>query len=183
MSSISKKLYSYRNVLQTFFNLIQNVKNGVLKYILTVLGKKSDTETVTCDHLQSREPWYVVRSSVPVHILIPSPTLWSCSKQSAANDAGISVGVPFRLYLSISIGGGQFFKFNKEPTKPQHSMPHTFGPLGEVCLDNSFFLGSSVARWPKFRPKSSKRACWKKLCPNVGRILPKVAEKGPENIF
>jgi hypothetical protein len=43
---------------------------------------------------------------------------------------------------------------------------------------------SSVVRWPKFRPKSSKEAGENKvgrknLCSNFGRILPKVAEKGP----
>jgi hypothetical protein len=48
--------------------------------------------------------------------------------------------------------------------------------------------GDSVARWPKFRPKSSigagtKRVGRKNSWQNFGRILPKVAEKGPKKIF
>jgi hypothetical protein len=43
---------------------------------------------------------------------------------------------------------------------------------------------SSIARWPKFRPKSSKGAGEKKLAGRFcDRILPEVAEKGPKNIF
>jgi hypothetical protein len=43
-------------------------------------------------------------------------------------------------------------------------------------------INSSVARWPEFRPKSSKEAGGKKvgrknLWPNFGRILPTVKEK------
>jgi hypothetical protein len=50
----------------------------------------------------------------------------------------------------------------------------------------------SVARWRKFRPKSSKGAGNKKswpeefmaeFWPNFGRILAKVVEKGPKKIF
>jgi hypothetical protein len=49
-------------------------------------------------------------------------------------------------------------------------------------------VGGSVARWPKFRPKSSKGAGKKRVgrkssWPNSGRFLPKVAVKGPKNIF
>ncbi len=46
----------------------------------------------------------------------------------------------------------------------------------------------SVARWPKFRPENSKGAektkfGRKKSWPNFGRILSKMAEKGPEKMF
>jgi hypothetical protein len=47
--------------------------------------------------------------------------------------------------------------------------------------------GTSVARWPKFRQKAQKergkKVGRKNLWPNVGQILPKVAEKGPKKIF
>ncbi len=47
---------------------------------------------------------------------------------------------------------------------------------------------NSVAKWPKFRPRSSKGprkniVGRKNLWTNFGRILPKVAKKGPKNIF
>jgi hypothetical protein len=40
-----------------------------------------------------------------------------------------------------------------------------------------------VARWPKFRPKGSKKPGKNKIGRICGRILPKVTEKGLENIF
>jgi hypothetical protein len=73
--------------------------------------------------------------------------------------------------------------------------------IGENCKKNYIFLDTSrrpykyqadlagravsVARWPKFRPKRSKRARGKiKLAGRIcGRILPKLAEKGLENIL
>ncbi len=69
----------------------------------------------------------------------------------------------------------------RKRTPPRLAMDVGKGRTGSIVR---FYKHYRVAKWPKYRPKSSKRGRGKKLAIRIhGPILLEVAEKRPKQIF